>query len=123
VSLEVAVREIGTGVTLVEPEGEFEVYTAPQVSDALEELTSSEGCRVCISLARVTFLDSKGIGVIVAGTKRARRHGGELAVICASERFARHFQILKLDEYLTIVDSEQSALDRLAPPEAGNGPE
>ena len=109
---------------MVEPEGEFEVYTASRVREVLDELTAVSECRVCLSLQNVTFLDSKGIGVIVEGTKRARRSGGELVVLCESERFMRHFRILKLEEYLALAESMQDAVARLDKGEAahGNGP-
>jgi len=120
VSLLVRTRQVGA-IQVVEPEGELEVYTAPRVREVLEELTAVDECRVCLSLQNVTFLDSKGIGVIVEGTKRARRAGGELVVLCESERFMRHFRILKLEEYLALAESMQDAVGRLGKEEAGHG--
>ena len=113
-ALTVEIREIGDGITVVEPVGEFEVYTSAAVKQVLGPLTEGENCRACLSLARVTFLDSKGIGVIVEGTKRARSHGGDLALVCPSERFARHIKILRLDEFLTVVGSDEEAIAKLA---------
>lgn len=119
-SLSVRTRQVGS-IQVVEPEGEFEVYTASRVREVLEALTAVAECRVCLSLQNVTFLDSKGIGVIVEGTKRARRAGGELVVLCESERFMRHFRILKLEEYLTLAESMQDAVARLDKGEAAHG--
>lgn len=119
-SLSVRTRQLGA-IQVVEPDGEFEVYTASRVRDVLDELTAVPECRVCLSLQYVTFLDSKGIGVIVEGTKRARRAGGELVVLCESERFMRHFRILKLEEYLVLAESMQDAVARLDRGEAAHG--
>jgi anti-sigma B factor antagonist len=117
----VETRELTPGITVVEPVGEFEVYSASEVKAALATLTEPVGCRVALSLARVTFLDSKGIGVIVEGTKAARAQDGELAIICASERFRRHIGILRLDDFLCLVESDEAAVEALAPAPGGGG--
>lgn len=120
--LEVRTEQQAGGAVIVAPVGEFEVYTAAQVKDVLMQLTDAGRPRVCVTLADVTFLDSKAVGVIVEGTKRARERGGDLVIVCASERYARHLRILKLDEFLSIAASTDEALAMLSEAGEPHGP-
>ncbi len=113
-ALEITTRELRENLPLVEPVGEIEVYTAPDVKAELARIMDQGQFRLAISLDKVTFIDSRGIGVLVEATKRARENGGDLAVICTNQRFLRHIGILKLDEFLSIVSDEQAAAQRLA---------
>jgi len=57
------------GWTILSVEGEVDLYTAPAVREAALDLTE------------VPFMDSSGLGVIVACLKRLRELGGDLAVV------------------------------------------
>lgn len=119
--LSVKIEALSQGVDLVTPVGEFEVYSAGQVKDALADLTSVSNPRVCLSLERVTFLDSKAIGVIVESTKRARAQGGDLVILCSVERFSRQIRILKLEGFLSMAQSVEEAVEVLTQQEEQDG--
>ena len=67
--------------TVVTVEGELDLYTAPQLRERVLELSEEGRARVAIDLERVGFIDSSGLGVIVACLKRLRESGGDLAVV------------------------------------------
>ncbi|MGH3898460.1 MAG: STAS domain-containing protein [Pseudonocardiaceae bacterium] len=47
-------------------------------------------------MEKVDFLDSAGLGVLVAGLKRVRAHDGSLRLLCTQERILKIFRITGL---------------------------
>jgi len=65
-------REERAGVPIVTVGGEVDVSTAPALQAELSSI-AEDTPRVVVDLSEVTFLDSTGIGVLIAGMKRLSR--------------------------------------------------
>jgi anti-sigma B factor antagonist len=83
-------------------EGEIDVYTAPLLREKLVELAGSDVSRIVVNLEPVEFLDSTGLGVLVAALNRFRRQGGDVELICSQARILRVFEITGLTKVFTI---------------------
>lgn len=97
------------GRRILEVGGEIDVYTAPQLRERLIALVDGGDRRVVVDLARVEFLDSTGLGVLVGALKRLRGVDGELSLVCAQERLLKIFRITGLDRVFTLYDSVDAA--------------
>jgi anti-sigma B factor antagonist len=84
------------GRTVVEVEGELDLFSAPVLRDALTRLSGDGQCYVVVELSRLKFLDSSGLGVLIGATKRATAGGGGLCVAGASERIVKVLRITGL---------------------------
>ena len=73
------------GWIVVSVEGELDLYTAPQLRDAVMGAVEDGSKRVVVDLTKVPFMDSSGLGVVVACLKRLRESGGDLAVVTPPE--------------------------------------
>src|SRR5436190_21592407 len=62
--LSLATRSVSDHVVL-EIGGEIDVYTAPRLRERLIEMVASGDKNIVVDLARVEFLDSTGLGVLV----------------------------------------------------------
>ena len=61
--------------------GEVDRDTAPELRDALEKaVLQAGGGRVDVELRHVTFMDSSGIGALLAGQRLAGTTGGTVRV-------------------------------------------
>lgn len=89
-------------VIVVELAGELDVYSAPQLRDVLAEAAARSAPLIVVDLAALEFMDSSGLGVLVAGWKRARAQGGRLSVAAPSARVARIFRTTGLDRALPV---------------------
>jgi anti-sigma B factor antagonist len=69
------------GWTVLSIEGEVDLYSAPAVRDAALAAMDSGADHLVLDLTAVPFMDSSGLGVIVACLKRLREMGGDLAVV------------------------------------------
>ncbi len=68
-------------VVVVTPFGEVDRDTAPQLRARLSEAVRLAGAGVVdVDLRHVTFLDSSGIGALLAGHRLAGDHGARLQV-------------------------------------------
>ena len=69
------------GWTVLSVEGEVDLYTAPAVREAAIGAMEAGADHLLLDLTEVPFMDSSGLGVIVACLKRLRELGGDLAVV------------------------------------------
>ncbi|MGH9119038.1 MAG: STAS domain-containing protein [Acidimicrobiales bacterium] len=77
--------------------GELDVDTAPQVGAALDDLgTDEELTAVIIDVSRLTFIDSTGLRVILAGRESLQAGGATLSLDGASGVVARVLEMTGL---------------------------
>jgi anti-sigma B factor antagonist len=69
--------------TVLSVRGELDLYTAPALRDRVLAAADEGQRRLVIDLSGVPFMDSSGLGVIVACLKRLRETGGDLALVTA----------------------------------------
>ncbi|HEY8216899.1 MAG TPA: STAS domain-containing protein [Acidimicrobiia bacterium] len=62
------------GEWVVAVAGEIDVATSPELRQAIDRVLGSAD-RVTIDLAATTFIDSSGLGVLVAALKQAKERG------------------------------------------------
>ena len=105
------------GVTLLSLEGQL-IHGAE--TKALAEhwagLLQAGETRVLLDLAGVGFIDSSGLGELVAGYSTLRRAGGDLKLCRPQPMVAKVFQVVKLTSRLGVCDTVEAGLASLAPP-------
>jgi anti-sigma B factor antagonist len=76
--------------------GEVDAYTAPMLRERIREIAAKGAVHLIADLGQVDFLDSTGLGALVGGLKRLREDDGSLALVLATPRILRIFQITGL---------------------------
>jgi anti-sigma B factor antagonist len=92
--------------TLVTVSGELDAATASYLYGRLAELEMEGVTNVVLDLARLNFMDSTGLGVIVTEHKRMQRIGGTLTIFSPSSPVRRLFEITGLADHLDIVPAK-----------------
>lgn len=90
--------------------GEVDVYSAPELRERLSELLNASAPSLIVNLTDVTFLDSTGIGTLVAGLNRAVQFGGTLTLVSDHDRILKLFRITGLDSVFSIRSSIDEAI-------------
>jgi anti-anti-sigma factor len=81
--------------------GELDLASAPDLLRRLDAaVDAAPGATVEVDFHGVTFIDSTGLGVLVACRRRATVHGGELRVVNVRENVRQVFEITGLDKVL-----------------------
>jgi anti-sigma B factor antagonist len=106
------------GYPVLAVRGEVDVYSASALKDSLSDLLATEAKAVVVDLTEVGFLDSTGLGALVAARTTASESGSRLPVVCDRERILKLFRITGLDgvfEIYATVDQAVAALGQDAP--------
>lgn len=82
--------------------GEIDAHTAPKLREQLLAIDTKSTNKAVLDLAGVGYMDSTGIGVIVAFYKSVIADGGELMLIGLSPRLKRLFDITGLSGIIHI---------------------
>ncbi|PZS29824.1 MAG: anti-sigma factor antagonist [Pseudonocardiales bacterium] len=93
--------------------GEVDVYSAPTLADGLNTLLDSGTKPVIVDLTEVGFLDSTGLGVLVAARTAAVDAGRALPIACGHERILKLFKITGLDAVFDIHPTVDAAVQSL----------
>lgn len=100
----------GDDVDLVTVAGELDLATGPHLREVLRGLLAASRNHVVIDLDRVTFIDSTGLGVLIAVHRRVTAAAGSLALVCNSPRCMRLMEITGMTRVFTFHDTAQDAL-------------
>ena len=103
------VRRFGDSVAVVDIKGEVTAACEPVLMSACEEAGGTS--KLVLNFAGLEYMNSGGIGMIVTLLVRANRQRQQLAAYGLSDHYREIFELTRLDEAITIYDSEESALD------------
>jgi anti-sigma B factor antagonist len=100
----------GADALIVEVAGEVDMLTAPALSKAIDEVPEGTAW-VVVDLSEITFLDSSGLNALVQGRRALdARQVTMRVVVPPGGAIRRVFEITRLTEVLTVVDTRDSAL-------------
>jgi anti-sigma B factor antagonist len=71
--------------------------------------------RIILNLAGVDYIDSAGLGALVAGSSSIRRAGGELKLVNLTDRIRGLMQITRLSTIFEVHDSLEKARSSFGP--------
>jgi anti-sigma B factor antagonist len=82
--------------------GDLDIVTSEDVKRELTQLVEDGATALTLDLADVGFVDSSGLGVLVALHRHAEAHGGTFVVRSVPPPVQRLFEITRLGDLLTI---------------------
>jgi anti-sigma B factor antagonist len=109
--MQIDTTEPRAGAAVLTLEGRLNMVSAPQLKTAITELVEAGRTHVLVDLTGVGFMDSSGLGVLIAGLKRARQDGGDLRITGVTQQVATVLQLTNLDRVLHAYADVGEALD------------
>lgn len=103
----------GDDICVVQLIGEIDVFASPEVKSALVGLIKDGHRLLVIDFAKVAYIDSTGLGALVAALKGARENGGSIAVVCRNPQIRRIFDITGLVKVFGMFDEVEAAREDL----------
>lgn len=93
------------GWTIVNVNGEVDLHTAPMLRERIHELTEQGTDRIVLDLGGLSFMDSTGLGVLVAGLKRLKTRDGEFVLAGAQDPVRKILEVTGLHRVFDMRDS------------------
>ncbi len=97
-------------ITVVTVASELNARNAQQVRTALRELLGTGPTKLVIDLSALNFIDSAGLGALLAAFKTAGAAGGRLALCGLSEPVRSIFELTRLHRVFNIFDNREDAV-------------
>ena len=108
--------ESADGATVWRLRGEIDTANASAIEAELIDAVDAGAVDVVLDLGDVTFIDSSGLGLLVAVAAEVRELGGRLAVVAGPPHIMRIFDLLQVEELMDLVQTRGDALARLEAP-------
>jgi anti-sigma B factor antagonist len=97
------------GATVLQPVGRLNMVAAPALRAAIDRAVDSGHARIVVDLEETSFIDSSGLGALVAGLKKTRQHGGDLRIARAQKQLRTVLSLTNLDRILRPHNSVEDA--------------
>ena len=72
--------QVGEDAAVIRPRGRLTMVVTPQLRTLINETVQAGRARIVVDLADCEFVDSSGLGALIAGLKTARQAGGDLRI-------------------------------------------
>jgi anti-sigma B factor antagonist len=104
------IRQAGHLTAVIDIRGDITAASEPVLMSAYEEAARHGARRLVLNFSGLEYMNSGGIGMLVTLLVRANRQNQQLAAFGLSHHYREIFELTRLDEAITIYDSERSAL-------------
>jgi len=110
-ALEVQTHQADNGVTVVAATGRLDVSGAPTLREAIGEVVNTDGTpRVIIDMGGISFVDSTGLGSVIAALKQIRNSQGELRLAAPNQQARVVLELTTLDRVFPYYATVEEAL-------------
>jgi anti-sigma B factor antagonist len=104
------IRKADRLTAVIDIRGDVTAASEAILMSAYEEAARQGARRLVLNFSGLEYMNSGGIGMLVTLLVRANRQNQELAAFGLSHHYREIFELTRLDEAITIYDSERSAL-------------
>lgn len=110
-NLNISERKVGN-VTILDIEGNLRIGEGSvTLHKAIRRLQAEGQSHLLVNLAQVAYIDSSGLGELVAGYVAMRKSGGEIKLLHLTQRVRELMTITKLLTVFDAYEDESEALD------------
>jgi anti-sigma B factor antagonist len=114
--MHVELRKTGD-VVIVDLKGKLTAGLGDQIlRETIDELLAENWKKLLLNLSDVSFMDSAGVGELVAGLRTAKRFGAEVKLLNATERVQSTLYVARLLPVFELYANERDALEHFGGP-------
>lgn len=101
-------------VPVIDLSGEVDAYTSARFRETMVDLIETGAASLIVSMMKVEYIDSSGLGALVGGLKRSTERGGRIVIVCDNPQIRKVFEITGLEKVFPIYEVEADAFKGLA---------
>jgi anti-sigma B factor antagonist len=102
------------GATVIALDGEIDLASAPRLQAYIAEVRQRPADHLVIDMAKVSFMDSSGLRVLLDAYAFAQEHGGDLHLAALQGEPARVIEITRVSDRLRLHTTPEIALAAIA---------
>jgi anti-sigma B factor antagonist len=103
-------RQTDSGVTVLAPSGRLDVTGAPTLKEAISEVVKNGQPKLVIDMEGVSFVDSTGLGSVIAALKQVRSSKGDLRLAAPNQQVRVVLELTTLDRVFPYFATVEEAL-------------
>ncbi len=104
--MEISERDLGKH-KILEVQGDVDLYNVGELKQAIFKLLDTEDIKsLIIDMNGISYMDSSGIGALVAGQKKVKTKQGKFALLNIKDEVLNILKLATLDQFFTIYESE-----------------
>jgi anti-sigma B factor antagonist len=107
--MKITERRVGD-VTILELHGRLVMDEDTSCTELIDDLVRQGRIRLILNLRDVSYIDSAGVGALIAKYVSLRRRGGDLRLVSLSDRVRRVITIARLLDVFDTFESEDLAV-------------
>jgi anti-sigma B factor antagonist len=108
--VKMSVRRTGEKAGIIDVEGELTAFAEGVLMDAYNQASDGGARAIVLNFEGLEYMNSSGIGLLVTLLIRINREKQRLLTYGLSEHYRNIFQITRLDDAISIYDSEEEAV-------------
>ena len=108
--IELQAEDTGDGTTVVRARGRLDMVAAPELRALVADRVAGGSRHVVVDLSETSFLDSSGLGALIAGLKTTRQAGGDLRIAGIGEQVRMVLELTSMHTVLRPYDTVDAAL-------------
>ncbi|MFA0962028.1 STAS domain-containing protein [Roseivirga sp. BDSF3-8] len=92
-------------------QGELDASSSIHLDTAIAEALESGYKKIAIGCSGLEYISSAGLGVFMSYIEDMKKEGKTMVIYGVNEKVKNVFQILGLDQLLTLVDTKEKAIE------------
>ncbi|MCA1822823.1 MAG: STAS domain-containing protein [Mycobacteriales bacterium] len=104
------VRKVSDAASVLDIKGDVTAASEGALMDAYSRVSDGATKSVVLNFSGLEYMNSGGIGLLVTLLVRAQRQRQTLAAFGLNEHYRQIFELTRLDEAISIFDTESDAL-------------
>ncbi len=106
--MDLSTNRINDRIVISLQEKRLDAASAPKFKAAIEQYLKEDDKRIILDLSNVSFMDSSGLGAVVAVLKRL--NGGEIRVVGLQKAVKELFRLTRMDRIFQCHEDLESAI-------------
>ena len=87
---------------------------ATLLTDKVHELIQADKKKIILDMARINYMNSSGLGILIGGLTAVRNQGGDIKLIHLASKLKELLRITKLDCVFDVFENEEDAIGSFA---------
>lgn len=110
------VRKLSSETAVIDISGELNGYGETDLMSAYTQASSGNARSIILNFTDLEYMNSSGIGLLVTMLIRVQRQKQKLLAYGLSDHYQQIFELTRLNEAISIYDSESAAVSAVVAP-------